>query len=178
MTIMDKVEAAARTSVQAILDKEPISYLEASSLYSIIASGRHNLCVLEVLYNHAQDPELKNLIKDAIDNIVVPAIDHCEVLLEQSGAQTPHFRFSEHQLHQDLDIPSDARLTDYEISANIAIMARASQVSLLAALHESYQLEVGGMYRKFLDAGLDWNYRLSQLMIHRGWLPHLAKITH
>ncbi len=178
MTFLDKVEAATRSKIQDMIDNEPVSYLEASSLYSKVASGRHNKAVLEVLYNHAQDPELKNLIKDAIDKLVIPTINDSEALLEKSGAQTPQFRYSEHKLHQDLDIPSDARLTDYEISANIAIMARAAQVSLLAALHESYQLEVAGMFRKYLDAGFDWNYRLEQLMINRGWLPHLAKITH
>lgn len=57
-------------------------------------------------------------------------------------------------------------------------MAKASQTALLAALLQSYQLEIGLMFRKYLDKGLDWNYRLLQLMLERGWLPHLAKITH
>lgn len=178
MTIMDKVESMTRAQIQAIFDKEPVNYLEGASLYGTIAQGRLNLSALEILYNHAQDPELKNLITEAINDLVIPTIEHCERLLEESGAQIPQFRFNKHKLYKDLDIPSDARLTDNEVAAGIGTMAKASQVALLSALHQAYQLEVGVMYRKFLDAGLDWNYRLLELMIHRGWLPYLAKIIH
>ena len=51
-------------------------------------------------------------------------------------------------------------------------------MALLAALHQSYQLNVGMMLRKRLDEGLDWNLRLLTLMLNRGWLPHLAKVEH
>lgn len=178
MTIIDKVESTTRAQIQAVLDKEPVNYLEGASLYGTIAQGRYNLSVLEILYNHAQDPELKNLITEAIDRLVIPTIEHCERLLEESGAQIPQFQFNDHKLHKDIDIPSDARLTDNEVAAGIGTMAKAAQVALLSAMHQAYQLEVGVMFRKYLDEGIDWNYRLLQLMIHRGWLPHLAKVIH
>lgn len=178
MTILEKIESNTRAVVQSIFDKEPVNYIEGGSLYGIIAQGRHTRSMLEIMYNHALDPELKDLIKIAIDDLANPLIEQCESYLSISEAQVPHFGFNEHKLHDSIDIPSDARLTDNEIAAGIGTMAKAAQMALLGALHQSYQLEVGIMFRKFLDAGLDWNYRLLQLMIHRGWLPHLAKITH
>ncbi len=77
-----------------------------------------------------------------------------------------------------MELPSDARLSDMEIAASIGTMAKASQVALLAALLQTYQIDVGMMLRNRLDEGLDWNLRLLNLMLDRGWLPHLAKVEH
>ncbi|WP_245693051.1 hypothetical protein [Sporomusa acidovorans] len=57
-------------------------------------------------------------------------------------------------------------------------MAKASQMTLLTGLHNCYQPDVALMYRKALDHGLDFDYRLLQLMLKQGWLPHLAKLSH
>lgn len=178
MTIVDKINASTRATMQEIFDKEPVNYLEAASMYGIIAQGRHTLSVLSVLYNHAQDPELKKLIKESMDNLTIPTIEHCESFLRDSDAPIPQFHFSEHHLHEFADIPSDLRLTDSEIAATIGSMTKAAQILVLAALHSSYQLQIGLMFRKILDKGLDWNYRLLQLMLNRGWLPNLAKVVH
>lgn len=178
MTIIEKVNSNVRGTWQAIFDKEPVNYLEAGALYGIIAQGQHTLAVLSVIYNHAQDPELRKLIKESMDDLARPTIEHCEKLLSESEAEIPQLPFIERKLHDSIDIPIDTHLTDIEIATTIGSMAKASQTIILTALLNSYQLEVGIMFRKILDAGLDWNYRLLQLMIHRGWLPHLAKVTH
>lgn len=178
MSIIDKVSSNARGTWQTIFDKEPVNYLEAGALYGIIAQGQHTLAVLSVMYNHAHDPELKKLIKESMNDLARPTIEACGKLLSEGEAEIPQLQFIERKLHVSIDIPNDTRLTDIEIAATIGTIAKASQTILLTALLNSYQLEVGLMLRKFLDAGLDWNYRLLQLMLHRGWLPHLAKVTH
>lgn len=179
MTIMDKVQSTTRAAVQGMIDREPVNYLEGGGIYGIIAQGRHNLCTLEIMYNHAQDAELKERIQEAMEKLVQPLIQECEGLLKESNAQVPQFHFTNHQLHKEnLNIPPDARLNDMEIAAAIGTMAKAAQVNILAAMQNSYQLHIGMMFRRFLDEGLDWNYRLLQLMINRGWLPHVAKISH
>jgi len=179
MTILEKVSSETRSILNMFFDKEPLNYLEAAGLYGVIAQGRYNIASLEVLYNHAQDRELKALIKEAIDKHTKNLIEHSEKLLSESGGSLPTLSFSKRTLHKDpLDIAPDARMTDGEIAITIGSMAKASQMALLGTLHQSYQLEVALMYREVLDAGLDWDYRLLQLMLTRGWLPHLAKIHH
>ncbi|EAX46840.1 conserved hypothetical protein [Thermosinus carboxydivorans Nor1] len=178
MTLMDKVNSVTRATTQVMFDKEPANYLEAGSMYGIIAQGRYNLAVLSVLYNHAQDRELKELIKEAMSDLTKLTIERCEALMQAGGAAVPTFDWAERRLHDHMDIPADARLTDAEIAATIGTLAKGAQMACLLALHQSYQLEIGIMFRERLDAGLDWNYRLLQLMLKRGWLPHLAKITH
>lgn len=179
MTIMDKVQSTARATIQGIIDREPVNYLEAGSLYGIISQGRYNLSALGIMYNHTQDSELKELILEAMEKLTRPLIEECEGLLKESDGEVPRFHFNEHKLHKDhLNIPEDAKLSDMEIAATIGSMTKAAQMSILSALLQSYQLHIGVMFRRFLDEGLDWNYRLLQLMINRGWLPHVAKVTH
>jgi hypothetical protein len=179
MSIVDKVNSETRMVFNRFFDKEPLNYLEAAGLYGVIAQGRYNIAALEVMYNHAQDSTLKELIKEAIDRHTKAIITQSEEFLQDSGGHLPSLSFKQRTLHKsDLNIPEDARMGDGEIAIAVGNMAKASQMALLSALHQSYQLEVAIMYREMLDAGLDWDYRLLQLMLKRNWLPHLHKIEH
>ena len=179
MTVMDKVSSQTRNIMNLVFDKEPLNYIEAAGLYGIIAQGRFNAAVLQVLYNHANDSELKALIKEAIDKHTEMTVAEAEDKLTNSDGHTPALKFVRRNLHSSpLNIPDDARLTDQEIAIAVGTLAKGAQMALLSALHQSYQLDVALMFRKALDDGLDWDYRLLQLMLNRGWLPHLSKITH
>lgn len=179
MTILEKVSSETRSILNMFFDKEPLNYLEAAGLYGVIAQGRCNIACLEVFYNHASDRELKALIKEAMDDQTKSLVEQSERILNDNGDPLPTLSFTKRTLHKDsLDLPPDAHLTDKEIAIAIGTMGKASQMALLSTLHQSYQLEVALMYREMLDAGLDWDYRLLQLMLNRNWLPHLAKIQH
>ncbi|WP_425058447.1 hypothetical protein SCACP_30980 [Sporomusa carbonis] len=179
MTVMDKVSSQTRNIMNLVFDKEPLNYIEAAGLYGIIAQGRFNAAVLQVLYNHANDSELKALIKEAIDKHTEMTVAEAEDKLTGSDGHTPALKFVRRNLHSSpLNIPDDARLTDQEIAIAVGTLAKGAQMALLSALHQSYQLDVALMFRKALDDGLDWDYRLLQLMLNRDWLPHLSKITH
>lgn len=179
MTILDKVNSETRNMFNKVFDREPVNYLEAAGLYAIISQGRYNTAALEIMYNHATDSELKSLIKEVMDAHNKNLVENAEELLTDSEGSLPELGFSRRTLHKEpLDIPMDARMTDPEIAIGLGTMAKAAQSAILAALHNSYQPEVALMYRKMLDAGLDWDYRLLQMMLDRGWLPHLEKITH
>lgn len=179
MTLLDKVTSETRNILNMFFDTEPLNYLEAAGLYGIITQGRYNLSILQVMYNHARDTSLKELIHEAIDEQTRLTIEQSENLLKNNDRPLPKIHFNSRELQKSpLDIPADARLEDKEIAIAIGTMAKASQTLILTALHQSYQLEVAIMYRKILDSGLDWDYRLLQLMLRRGWLPHLAKVEH
>lgn len=179
MTILDKANSQVHKLMSTFFDKEAPNYLETASLYAIIAQGRHLEAMLSVMHNHAHDPELKQLIREAIELRNKETISQCEHLLADRGGQLPNIHFIRRELIRDsLDIPEDARLTDEEIVLMLGAIAKAAQVALLTALHQSYQLDIAGVYRKQLDEGLDFNFRLLQLALHHGWLPHIAKIEH
>ena len=89
MSLLDKVNAETRNLVNMFFDKEPLNYLEAASLYGVVAQGRLNISMLEIMYNHAQDSELKALIKEALEYDTENLIEQSEELLEESGAALP-----------------------------------------------------------------------------------------
>ena len=179
MSILDKINSETRMLFNNFFDKEPLNYLEAASLYGVVAQGRYNVAMLEILYNHEQDEELKLLIKEALTTQTRVIIDQSEEMLQESGSQIPAISFRRRTLHKrPLSIDPDAKLTDAEVAIAIGTMGKASQVAMLTALHQSYQIDVAMMYRELLDKGLDWDYKLLQLMLKRGWLPRLHKACH
>ena len=99
--------------------------------------------------------------------------------MKVGGGQVPQGHFIRRELHtHPLEMHRDAKMSDPEIVLGLGAMAKASQMALLTALQQSYQLEIAAMYRKRLDEGLDFNYRMLQLMLSRGWLPYLDKVEH
>lgn len=179
MTILDKVNAGVSLVTHTLFDKEPPNYLEASMAHSILFQGRLIHTVLSILYNHARDPELRLLIRQAMEEQNNRTIGLCEDLLRESSSKLPHYDFQERKLHDmPLDIPADARMTDEEIVLGLANVAKASQMAILFALHHSYQPHIASAYRQRLDEGLDFDFRIMQLALKHGWLPVFDKVTH
>jgi hypothetical protein len=179
MTVMDKMNAGTRMVFNSVFDKEPINFMESAALYSTVATGRYNLAMLEVMYNHAVDPDLRELVKQAIDEQSRHTVNDAETLIKRGGGQEPSQHLKRRELHhQALNIPADAKLTDREIAMTLVMFAKFTQVAVLGALQQCYQLELAKMFRDRLDSGLDYNYRLMQLMLNKGWLPFLEKVEH
>jgi len=152
--------------------------MEAASLFSLILLARHNISVLSSFYNQAQDPELRKLIKEAIYEETIPTIEDCERLLGAVGGELPDLHFPPHPLYEKTDYPKGVQLTDMEIAIAVGNLAKASQLSLFLSLQQCYQLDVSIALNKLLSSGLEWDYRLLQLMIHQGWLPSTPKVEH
>lgn len=178
MTIMDKVNAGANMVFNSVFDKEAINFMEAASLHTVIMQGRYNLAALECMYNQATDPELRTLVKEAVD-ITRETVNEAEDTMRSGGGHVPENHFIRRELHsRPVEGSQDAKLSDPEIVLTLVMMAKASQMALLTSLHQSYQPQVSVMYRRQMDAGLDHNYRVLQFMLKRGWLPYLDKVEH
>lgn len=179
MTLMDKMNAETHMVFDAVFDKEPINFMECAALYSTVATGRYNLALLETMYNHATDPELRELVEQAINEQSRHTVNDAETLMKRGGAQEPVQHLKRRKLHHaPLSIPDDAHLTDREIALTLSMFAKFTQMAVLGAIQQCYQLELAKMYRDRLDSGLDYNYRLLQLMLNKGWLPYLEKVEH
>lgn len=179
MTILDRVQARISTAVNIALDKEPLNYVEAAGLYGIILAGRQNVATLAVYYNQARDSDLKALLKQAIDEQTEWLLNQAEKTLADGGNELPDLHFKKRVLHDTpLDISEDARFSDQEIVLALANMAKASQLAVLATMHQSYQPYVARLYQDTLDDAFDFDYRLMQLALTKGWLPYLHKLKH
>lgn len=179
MTIADKIMAQADTAVNMLFDKEALNYVEAAALYAAVLAGRQNVAALAVLYNHACDGDLRKLLKRAIDEQVEWLVNHAEKALIAGGGEVPAFHFASRDLRETpSDIPPEARFTDQEIALLLANMAKTSQMAVLGAMHNCYQPFVAKLFQDVLDKSSDYNFRLMQLVLTKGWLPHIHKLRH
>lgn len=178
MTIVDKVSAKGRSIIQKYVDQEPANYIEAGLVHQIILTGRFHVATMSLLYNHAQDAELRKLIKDVIDNITEKTIEASEDFFNDANAQIPTIKFTERHLEDIQNIPESIRYTDQEIVIMLADMHTSANLALLMAINQSYNLDLSLELRKQLNLGLEWGYRLLELSLHRGWLPEIAKVNH
>lgn len=179
MTIAEKIMAQAGTALDMMFDKEPPNYVETAALYASIMAGRQNVATLSVLYNHARDTDLKAILKRSIDEQTEWLTNHAEKTLAAAGAEMPDLHFMRRDLsNRTLDIPEEARFGDQEIALLLGNMAKASQMAVLTAIHNCYQPYIAKMYQDVLDKATDYNFSLMQLVLTKGWLPHVHKVQH
>jgi hypothetical protein len=178
MNILEKATAKSHSIVQNMMDHEPANYIEAGLQYQIVLMGRFQASVITILYNHAEDPELRILLKDARDALVGRTVKISEDFLQSEDVTLPTIQFPERSLEEYQDIPDRLHFSDMEIALLLLEMSASSQMALLTAINQSYHLEIGNHLRKELNMGFDWAYRLEQLMLQRNWLPRIAKIVH
>lgn len=179
MTITDKILAQADAAVNMVFDKESLNYVEAAGMYGIILAGRQNVATLALLYNHARDADLKALLKQSIDEQTEWLLGRAEKMLQENGGELPDLHFMQRSLHDSaMNIPDDARFSDQEIVLMLGNMAKLAQLAVLGVMHNSYQPYVAKMYQDVLDKAFDYNFRLMQLTLSKGWLPHLHKLKH
>ncbi len=179
MTIADKIMAQADTALNMMFDKEPPNYVESAALYASIMAGRQNVATLAVLYNQARDADLRALLKRSIDEQTEWLTNSAEKTLAAAGADLPALHFMKRDLvDKPLDLPESARFSDQEIALLLANMAKTSQLAVLGAMHNCYQPFLAKMYQDVLDKATDYNFRLMQLVLNKGWLPHIHKLQH
>jgi len=177
MTIADKIISRADATFNMVFDKEKLNLVEAAGLYGIVLTGRQNVSTLALLYNHAEDADLKALIKQAIDRQTEWLASRAEKALADGGGHLPELHFIKRDLRDDpLSIPPDARFSDREVALTLANMAKGAQLALLGIMHNTYQPYLAKMYREVLDDAFAFNHRLIQLTLEKGWLPHLHKL--
>ncbi len=179
MTIADKIISQTGTAVNMLFDKEPLNYVEIAALYAAIIAGRQNVATLAVLHNHAHDRDLRALLKRSLDEQTEWLLEHAEKTLVAAGGELPEFHFANRPLSDaPLDIPADARFSDQEIALMLANMAKGAQMAVLGAMHNCYQPYISKLFQDVLDKSTDYNFALMQLVLDKGWLPHLHKLRH
>jgi len=179
MTITDKIMAQTGATISLIFDKEPPNYVEAAGLYAIIMAGRQSVATLALLYNHAHDGDLKAVLKQAIDEQTEWLVEKAEKTLAAAGGELPDLHFMKRHLHDSpMNIPEDGRFSDQEIMLALANLAKTSQMAVLSVMHQTYQPYIAKMYQDVLDKSFDYNFRLMQLALNKGWLPHFHKLQH
>ncbi|WP_088070744.1 DUF3231 family protein [Gottfriedia luciferensis] len=148
---------------------EPLHYGEVFGVWSHLAATKAGVDTYQVYMNHTGDDDLKQFLKQVIENSMKPAIKEMEeVLLHNDIAvpPTPAER-PEADLEQ---IPAGARLQDAQIAYMVSAEIAAGITANAALVSQSIREDIGLMFAGFGAKKAKDGAALLQIMKTKGWL--------
>ncbi|WP_160725474.1 DUF3231 family protein [Bacillus sp. USDA818B3_A] len=156
---------------QPFMDGEirPLNVMEVSNLWFFLLATEITMRNEELGFNLAQDPELKQLLKDIRETVHLPIRDELIEFLKKEGVPLPKTT-SEKPLGDFQSIPEGAKLNDEEL-ANLMSYNLASGVTYAArGLTESIRADVGLMFSKMIMKKTMAGLRVKQYLDRHEWL--------
>ncbi|WP_223588848.1 DUF3231 family protein [Neobacillus bataviensis] len=150
-------------------DKRPLNVMEVSNLWFFLLGTVTTMRNEEIGYNIAQDPELKQLLKDIRETVHVPIRDELKEFLTNEGiplpASTPVKPVGDYR-----DIPEGAKLNDEEL-ANLMSYNLAMGVNYAAkGMTESIRADIGLLFSKIIMRKTAASLRVKQYLDRHEWL--------
>jgi len=147
---------------------EPMHYGEVFGVWKFSSMAKLGLSSLQAFQYHAGDKELKDVIKDMIDQIKLEIKECDELLTSNSIAPAPGY--PERPEAKLEEIPVGARLTDPEIAAAIA----AENVAALMLCSQNIGLcireDIAALFVKYHTAKVAIGAKILRLTKEKGWL--------
>jgi hypothetical protein len=146
-------------------EKKPLNVMEVSNLWFFLLGTVTTMRNEEIGYNIAQDPELRQILKDIRDTVHIPIREELIEFLMKEGISLPQST-PEKPVGDFRDIPEGAKLNDEEL-ANLMSYNLAMGVNYAAkGMTESIRADVGLLFSKIMlrktAAGLTVKQYLDQ----------------
>jgi hypothetical protein len=150
-------------------EKRPLNVMEVSNLWFFLLGTGTTMRNEEIGFNLAQDPELKQMLKDIRDTVHIPIRDEISQFLMKEGVplppSTPVKPVGEFQ-----NIPEGAKLNDEEI-ANLMSYNLAMGVNYASrGLTESIRADVGLIFSKIILKKTIAGLQVKQYLDRHKWL--------
>ncbi|TMN22902.1 DUF3231 family protein [Lentibacillus cibarius] len=149
--------------------QEPMHYGEVFGVWSALTLAKGQLTAYQVYYNHAGDEDLKEFIKDMVENVIKPAIEENESLLKQNSVGLPVAPPERSQANRE-DIPVGARVMDPEISAAISKDIAEGLVADSMLIGQCIREDIAAMYGQFHMKKAQMGAKLLKMNKAKGWL--------
>ncbi|CAM3905678.1 DUF3231 family protein [Marinicrinis lubricantis] len=150
-------------------EKPPLHVGEAYHLWYYKNGIEQTLRNAEVGYNTVEDTELKDKIKDLIDNVLTPMRKEVEEFLKDEHVPLPIVS-PEKAVSEYSNTPKDAKLSDEEIANQLSWAILMGIQIGVRGLTESVRADVGALFAKYQMLQMVWGLTMKQLMVKRGWL--------
>ena len=149
--------------------KPPLHVGEVMNLWFYLTGTQQTLRSDQMAYNIVQDPDLKEKLKDVINNVHRPMIKELEDFLKKEGVLLPSTT-PEKPLVDYKDIPEGARLTDEEIANMLAYNLVVGMMAAARGMTEAVRPDVAMMFLKYQITKATFSVTFKDLMQRRGWL--------
>jgi Protein of unknown function (DUF3231) len=150
-------------------EKRPLNVMEVSNLWFFLLGTETTMRNEEIGYNLAQDPELKQILKDIRETVHIPIRDELKEFLMQEGVPFPQST-PEKPGGDFKSIPDGAKLNDEEM-ANLMSFNLAMGVNYAAkGLTESIRADVGLIFSKIILKKTTAGLIMKQYLDRHEWL--------
>lgn len=149
--------------------KRPLNVMEVSNLWFFLLGTVTTMRNEEIGYNIAQDPELKQILKDVRDTVHIPIREELREFLMKEGIPLPPST-PEKPVGDYRDIPEGAKLNDEEL-ANLMSYNLAMGVNYASkGLTESIRADVGLLFSKIILRKTKASLTVKQYLERHEWL--------
>lgn len=155
---------------------EPLHYGEIFSIWAASTAAKGAISCYQAYVYHAGDKDLKEILKDLIDQ-AKQEIKELDTLLTDNGIAAAPMMPERPQVKLE-DIPVGARFADPEIAAKIAADTSIGLVACSQAMGQCIRVDVGALFAKYHLSKAALGARILQMNKEKGWLippPLLVK---
>ncbi|WP_108670303.1 DUF3231 family protein [Peribacillus acanthi] len=150
-------------------EKKPLHVGEVMNLWFYLTGTEQTLRGDQISYNIVQDEELKEKLKDIIENVHRPMVNELQEFFRKEGIPlpntTPEKPFGDYR-----SIPDGAKFTDEEIANFLAYNLVVGINAATRGLTEAVRTDVGYMFMKYQMMKVTFALTLKELMIRKGWI--------
>jgi hypothetical protein len=165
---MDVIKSAFEPFLDG--EKKPLNVSEAYHLWYYLVGVEQSKRSAEVGINQTTDDELRNVLKDLINNVHNPIIEELTELLKKEGVPLPDSTPEKLTSGDFKEIPFGARLTDQEIANSVNWNELVGIQIAVRGMTESVRADIGATFAKYQIMKLTWSLTMKQLISKRGWL--------
>lgn len=142
---------------------------EVFHIWSILVELNETRALIQLMANHTNDTDLKELAEHFIDDVLTPQQKRVAELMRNEGINAPPLTTDVSKAEERL-IPPGAKLTDFQVAQMLVVKV----IGLLEWSHRgtvhSVRDDVSMMFNSFYNHVLAQGYTLKKLMNKRGWL--------
>jgi hypothetical protein len=150
-------------------EKKPLNVMEVSNLWFFLLGTVTTMRNEEIGYNIAQDPELRQILKDIRDTVHIPIREELIEFLMKEGISLPQST-PEKPVGDFRDIPEGAKLNDEEL-ANLMSYNLAMGVNYAAkGMTEAIRADVGLLFSKIILRKTAAGLTVKQYLDQHEWL--------
>lgn len=149
-------------------EKPPLNAGEVMNLWFYLAASEQTLRGEQISFNIVQDPELKENIKNIINNIHGPIIKELTEFLRTEGISLPQTT-PEKPMGDFRDIPEGAKLNDEEVANLVQFNLVLGINYACRGLTEAVRPDVATMFAKFQIMKVTASIPIKDLAMKRGW---------
>lgn len=150
-------------------EKPPLNAGEVMNLWMYLTASEQTMRGEQISFNIVQDPELKDNIKNIINNVHGPIIKELTEFLRAEGIPLPETT-PEKPIGDFRDIPDGAKLNDEEVTNLVQFNLVLGINYACRGLTEAVRPDVAAMFAKFQIMKVTASVPLKDLAMKRGWL--------